>query len=387
MNVEVIIHGTPSGHSIFGADKNDINYFSNFYTKSEENQKMVLQVRKLGNVTYCYYNFLVNNNVISSEGRDGSYFGITLRFDVFLKRIDKVYEALSAIFYTKILGTILKYDKSKYKYLITDFPSQGTVMKDINNTVLNILNSSFAIEDFVTSLEKFPISNQGVALNLYEYGADVTEKVLMQGCIITTSPFLPTNREKEIIKQCDEKIAAIVKQSEEKIASTFKECQERADKVVKDYTAKLLEKEKLVADLTKERNSLDSELKQVKEQNRNFESRLKKVGVNKQIEQLLSSIDKPIKDLSDLLKALLPPNNAQIKKKKNPFLRFLVNNIIGILNFILICLLSICLFLGLFTYGGNAQGKSGKPDTIVIEKLVMPNYPGFYPGFNTENLK
>ena len=375
MNVEVIIHGTPSGHSIFGADKNDINYFSNFYTKSEENQKMVLQVRKLGNVTYCYYNFLVYNNVISSEGRDGSYFGITLRFDVFLKRIDKVYEALSAIFYTKILGTILKYDKSKYKYLITDFPSQGTVMKDIKNTVLNILNSSFAIEDFVTSLEKFSISNQGVALNLYEYGADVTEKVLMQGCIITTSPFLPANREKEIIKQCDEKIAAIVKQSEEEIASKFKECQERTDKVVKDYTAKLLEKEKLVADLTKERNGLDSELKQVKEQNRNFESRLKKVGVNKQIEQLLSSIDKPIKDLSDLLKALLPPNNAQIKKKKTPFLQFLVNNIIGILNFILICLLSICLSSGLFTCSGNARGKSSTPDTVVIEKQITPVFP------------
>ena len=373
MNVEVIIHGTPSGHSIFGADKNDINYFSNFYTKSEENQKMVLQVRKLGNVTYCYYNFLVYNNVISSEGRDGSYFGITLRFDVFLKRIDKVYEALTAIFYTKILGTILKYDKSKYKYLITDFPSQGTVMKDIKNTVLNILNSSFAIEDFVTSLEKFSISNQGVALNLYEYGADVTEKVLMQGCIITTSPFLPANREKEIIKQCDEKIAAIVKQSEEEIASKFKVCQERTDKVVKDYTAKLLEKEKLVADLTKERNGLDSELKQVKEQNRNFESRLKKVGVNKQIEQLLSSIDKPIKDLSDLLKALLHPNNAQIKKKKNPFLQFLVNNIIGILNFI--CLLSICLSSGLFTCSGNARGKSSTPDTVVIEKQITPVFP------------
>ena len=375
MNVEVIIHGTPSGHSIFGADKNDINYFSNFYTKSEENQKMVLQVRKLGNVTYCYYNFLVYNNVISSEGRDGSYFGITLRFDVFLKRIDKVYEALSAIFYTKILGTILKYDKSKYKYLITDFPSQGTVMKDIKNTVLNILNSSFAIEDFVTSLEKFTISNQRVALNLYEYGADVTEKVLMQGCIITTSPFLPTNREKEIIKQCDEKIAAIAKQSEEKIARTLKECQENTEKVVKDYTAKLLEKDKLVADLTKERNSLDSELKHVKEQNRNFESRLKKVGVNKQIEQLLSSIDKPIKELSDLLKALLPPNNAQIKKKKNPILRFLGKNIIGILNFILISLLSICLYFGLFACGGNARVKSSTPDTVVIEKQITPVFP------------
>ena len=83
MDLELFIHGVPKGQKIWGKAENDLAYIQNFYTQNNDETKFLVEIRSTKDTTFCYYSYLKYNNVVASDGRAGSYFGMTLRFDVY----------------------------------------------------------------------------------------------------------------------------------------------------------------------------------------------------------------------------------------------------------------------------------------------------------------
>lgn len=101
MNVEVFIYGTPTGNCFYGKTDEKI-YFDTFYNGDKANYLSV-KIRKAGdNKVYCYYNYLVYQNVIGKQGRPGSFFGITLRLDAYCMDIQNIYRILDNVFWSFI---------------------------------------------------------------------------------------------------------------------------------------------------------------------------------------------------------------------------------------------------------------------------------------------
>ena len=104
MDIEIFVHGVPNGQSFWGKEE-DRNYFGNFYGQSNSDVvKYLIQTRSSNGKTYCYYNYLVYQNVIGSDGREGSYFGLSIRFDAYCKDFIGIYKILDTVFTAHVLN-------------------------------------------------------------------------------------------------------------------------------------------------------------------------------------------------------------------------------------------------------------------------------------------
>ena len=82
MDVEILLHGVPSGQDYYGL-KEEQKLAESFYTSSIESVKIVVEARKNGTTPYVYYTYLRYKNIVGAGGRPGSYIGITLRLDMY----------------------------------------------------------------------------------------------------------------------------------------------------------------------------------------------------------------------------------------------------------------------------------------------------------------
>ena len=119
MEVELFIHGVPNGEGFWGKE-DDRNYFGTFYDHSTDEVKFLVQNRASKGKLYCYYNYLVYKtvgsptpNVVAYDGRDGSYFGLSLRLDAYCKDVMNMYRILDTIYNIYVCGSLLKMEKSK----------------------------------------------------------------------------------------------------------------------------------------------------------------------------------------------------------------------------------------------------------------------------------
>ena len=174
MEVELFVHGVPNGVGFWGKEE-DRNYFSGFYDHSSDEVKFLIQARAFKGKTYCYYNYLVyktigsqSANIVACDGRDGSYFGITLRLDAYCKDFDNMYRILDTLYNVYIIGRVLKIEQTKLKYTAPDLASFSSTFKDIENTAILLIQKAFTPESF-TNFDGFSTSSGKFhAFNLYD---------------------------------------------------------------------------------------------------------------------------------------------------------------------------------------------------------------------------
>lgn len=158
MDIEIFVHGVPNGQSFWGKEE-DRNYFGNFYGQScSDVVKYLIQTRSSNGKTYCYYNYLIYKNVIGSDGREGSYFGLSIRFDAYCKDFIGIYKILDTVFSAYVLNKILKTQNGNYKYVITDFVSASEIMSNIKGAIWQLLQSTLTNES-ICGLRDFAIGS------------------------------------------------------------------------------------------------------------------------------------------------------------------------------------------------------------------------------------
>lgn len=299
MDVEIFVHGVPYGQSFWGKDEREKDFFGSFYVQNcPEKTRFLIQTRSVGGKTYCYYHYLVYGNVLSSEGRKGSYFGLSVRLDMYARDFKSMYDVLAAVFDTEVKHKVLETLGENLKYKIADFTSSNEVMKAIYGRTWSML------EGFLSNGEIIPLNgfNAGgdklLIVNLQEavdFGMDNVEAVVKQNGKLVLSPNHPTQREKNQQKNFDAQIAK-ERQSHEELLSAQVQREKKAYERLTAQEAEFQEEIKLreneysktMEENEKQISELKGEIDKLKAQNAEQQRRIK------ELEDCLTSFLAPI---------------------------------------------------------------------------------------------
>lgn len=317
MDIETFVHGVPNGQSFWGKEE-DRNYFGNFYGQNNSDAvKYLIQMRSSNSKTYCYYNYLVYQKVIGSDGREGSYFGLSIRLDSYYKDFMGIYKILDTVFTAHVLNKILKVQNGNYKYIIADFVSASEMMGNIHKATWQLLQSTLTNES-VCSLGSFAVGGgRLLTRNLYEITANDVEATVTQYGKIALSPYYPTVREKGMAQQYDSKLQSVKQQYEEmysaeinakeqtnrslnnSLASVQRECTKLQESIT--------QKDKIIAQKESDITNLEYEIKQIRQTQKAIKN--------------LNLIKTPIAELANILGGQkVQGREENIKQKKeNPF--------------------------------------------------------------------
>ena len=315
MEVELFIHGVPSGEGFWGKEE-DRNYFGTFYDHSSDEVKFLIQTRALKGKPYCYYNYLVYKtvgaqtpNIVANDGRDGSYFGITLRLDAYCKDIVNMYRILDTVFNVYVMGNLLKMEKTKLKYTTPDFASVSNVLEGIEKTTIQLIQNAFSNDSFA-HLDGFAITGGKCRIcNLYDCTPDSVMATVKKYSRMAVSPYYPSAKETAILRQCDAQIQAIQQQCDAQIQAIQQQCDARikadADAHIKErngINTSLLSAQNKISELQREIVQKDESIRQLNRDLSHLQSELNNIGQSKKMGQIVESIREPITELSEILK-------------------------------------------------------------------------------------
>lgn len=352
MDIEIFVHGVPNGQSFWGKEE-DRNYFGNFYGQNNSDAvKYFIQTRSSNGKTYCYYNYLVYQKVIGSDGREGSYFGLSIRFDAYCKDFAGIYKILDCIFTAHVLNKILKIQNGSYKYIIADFVSASEIMGNIKDAIWQLLQSTLT-NDSICSLGSFTIGGRDLPTgNLYEITANDVEATVKKYGKIALSPYYPTVREKNMAQHYDSKLQSAKQQYEERYSAEIN-AKEQTNRSLNDSLTSVQKEcaklEEAIADRDKNIAQKDSAIK-------NLESQIKQIGQNQKVIEKINLIKAPIIELAKILgNQRTHGGDENIKQKKENL--FSIKGLISIANLAILLIILIVVLSILF----KVPTKGNKP--------------------------
>lgn len=308
MEVELFVHGVPSGEGFWGKEE-DRNYFGTFYDHSSDEVKFLIQTRALKGKPYCYYNYLVYKtigaqapNIVANDGRDGSYFGITLRLDAYCKDIVNMYRILDTVFNVYVMGKLLKTEKTKLKYTIPDFASVSNVLEGIEKSTIQLIQNAFSIDSFAR-LDGFAMSGGNYPTsNLYDCTSENVMSAVKQYSRIAISPYYSSIKEAAIQQQCNAQMKAIQQQCDARLkADADARAKEKNEISTSLYSAK-----NQVSQLQREIGQKDGTINQLNGELSRLQSEIRNIGQSKKVTQIVAPIREPIVELATILKCMVP---------------------------------------------------------------------------------
>lgn len=171
--IKTYIYGTPLGFNSYEGDESYDNYLKGFYISSRRGKRMMVNRRAGGLTTY---NFLVYN-LVESEGRPNSFFGMTIQIDnnQYCADFQKIYEWFDYVF-EKIQNEkhIFRKDSTgnvlnPLKYAVAKFKDCPKDVIWIKSVLPNIFSpaSGIVLKEYDSSF-LFEKTGQVVALNPQE---------------------------------------------------------------------------------------------------------------------------------------------------------------------------------------------------------------------------
>lgn len=352
MDLEIFVHGVPNGQSFWGKEE-DRNYFGNFYGQNNSDAvKYLIQTRSSNGKTYCYYNYLVYQKVIGSDGREGSYFGLSIRFDAYCKDFIGIYKILDTVFTAHVLNKVLKVQNGSYKYIITDFVSAPESMGKIEDAIWQLLKSTLTNES-VCSFGSFAIGGGSLPTgNLYEITANDVEATVKKYGKIALSPYYPTVREKDMAQQYDSKLQSAKQQYEDRYNAEINAKEETN----RSLNNSLISVQKECTKLQKAIAERDKIIAQKNSEITNLKGQIKQIGQNQEAVKNINLIKAPIIELAKILGNQRTHGcEENIKQKKENL--FSIKGLISIANLAILLIILIVALSILF----KVSTKGNKP--------------------------
>lgn len=358
MDVELFFHGVPNGEGFWGKEE-DRNYFGTFYDHSSDEVKFLIQTRALKGKPYCYYNYLVYKtvgaqtpNVVANDGRDGSYFGMTIRFDAYCKDIVNMYRILDTVFNVYVMGDLLKIEKTKLKYTTPDFTSVSNVLKDIEKATLQLIQNAFSGDSFAR-LDGFAMNGGNCPTsNLYDCTAENVMQAVKQYSRVAISPYYPSGKE-----------AAIQQQWEVRLKTEIDTHTQEKNEI----NASLSSTQNQVSRLQHEIERKSGEISQLNSMILDLKSRIKTSGEIKKVEKIVAPLKEPITELAVILKKMVPKisdTGGDNETGSNKSVIEIIKSIIIVVNLILLMFIT-----GLLLH--NQEKKEGPDESnysVIDEK-------------------
>ena len=310
---------------VFGEKVRKRTFLGQFYDGKTDVEKMYIYSRSLNGANFVYYTYLVSNT-IDVNGRSGGYFGMTLRMDAYCLDYIAMYQILSLVYRNHIVGSILQIVKDRVQYKIGDFGNFSDVLKDIQNKVFGLIQTSFGSTSF---LQIPKVMSEGgkstVALNLYDYSQEDVMKCVSSYSRIALSPYYASKKVAELKNGYDKQVDIVQKQCNQQILQE----REIASEDKKSLSRKLQEMTSSMSALQSEMKEKDDKINSLLNQIRQMEATIRQQGKLRKIEVVVTEIKNPLATLVKLLGEIVPlskdentnvqPPVVSTKKKKEKF--------------------------------------------------------------------
>lgn len=358
MDVEILLHGVPSGQDYYGL-KEEQKLAESFYTSSNESVKFVVEARKNGNTPYVYYTYLRYKNIVGAGGRSGSYIGITLRLDMYYTDVVHMYNMLEIAFKKYIIGAILIPIGESYKYISPDFNSKKSEIEQLQQGILKLIETTcifpkfLKIDDsFINQIKNAPTCNV----------ADITEgtmsATIKKYSKIILSPDYKSNLEKEYEKK-------------------VQDAEGRGGSIVAEKDSIIAQKDATISSLNTKISARDAEIATLKQDNKRQEQELAQNKQKGKVAQLIREVKEPITSLSNYFR-------VTDSESRQPTPKFGKKNFhVGIAN---IALTSIAIVILMVTAISTFKPTTNREEVTKLEKQLTElnaRYDKLFADYNT----
>ncbi len=274
LSIEIFIHGVPHGNKVWGEGVGK-SYLSKFYNaKYSTKEQMLVEVANVGGTKLCFYSFVLGTNVCANDGREGSYFAISVCMNAYYADIQNMYSILNAAYRKICLGKVLKSQGTGLKFCISDFSEMENVLIELKSNVIKYIGDFSNNEDII-ELQSFPFSQgNGIELNSQECVVDDCKTLMKQNGTISVSTLFPTKEFSRQIAQKNEEVEKLRIDHEVQLSSIEKKYSEndlQKDEQITSLQNKLQNKEQELKSSRNEcvslRNELDKKEKRIQELN------------------------------------------------------------------------------------------------------------------------
>lgn len=251
MKSEIVFHGVPQGHNVWGTD--DTKYYEGFYNGldafSPTKKLFVVEVLRNGPSFSAYYSFIKANQVSALNGRQGSYFGMTLRTDdVYCTNVHSLYNLFDQVYAQKIFGHVVETAGDGLKYRLAKFSDQDYLLQEVRQVLEKNIAAYFSdsFEEFDDTFTK----DQPTVFQYYNLDDTDSESFLNSTKVygkILISPEFPSKDSRLV--SCESRVDSLTGELESE-----KEAREQAEQAALTLRKKV---DTLESQLEAARNSAD----------------------------------------------------------------------------------------------------------------------------------
>lgn len=187
LQVQIAIHGVPAGQKWLCTDPQDEAYIKTFYNPKDWDVPEFMKVERMAD--QVYYTFVKCGHVSASDGRSGSYFGITLKMNAYYADIQNIYSILKAFYKKLCVGTFVSDNGQNVKFIVSDFKGKEPQFQSICKLMLDTIGT-FTSQHDLQGVNQIPVSKGTVAaINLDECDEATARQMLSSAGSLKVSPF------------------------------------------------------------------------------------------------------------------------------------------------------------------------------------------------------
>ena len=352
--MKLIVSGVPNGEKQWGAGFHD-QYIGTLYSNADKsaNRRFDICLNYTNGKYYAYYHYMIYNIVSDCNGRDGSYFCLTLCFDKFFLDYNTVYTVLDILFRKKVRNVILQPSSQgeRYTYKYPSFSECDDILKDMEEQARNIIGQNASLNEFIDIPNK---SYQGTKqkINVEDATPDIVHKCIGANGSCSISSEYPRNIDVEWVRK--------VKEAEHKGIMSK---QGEVDELAKRNS----EKDMKIDKLSRECQDRNSEISRLRSENDSLQRKIEKYHGAKHVSEIVEPLREPISKLANYLD--LRRNN---EPPKMSFLSYVWKG----LKFILACIALFCIAWTTWELGSIRQNISNvelKVNEIAEQTLAEPD--------------
>lgn len=153
--VKLFVHGVPAGKKQWGKFcKEDQLYLDQFYQDNKDIQEyMKVECRNIAGGPSIFYTFIIGKNINACDGRQGSYFALTLKMNSYYRDIQNIYAILKAAYHKYCMGLLLTDCQNFVQFTIHDFQNKNEELLALEKSISDYI-SNFSHDSDIKPLDK-----------------------------------------------------------------------------------------------------------------------------------------------------------------------------------------------------------------------------------------
>ena len=153
--VKLFVHGVPAGKKQWGMScKEDQLYLDQFYQGNKDIQEyMKVECRNIAGSPSVFYTFIIGKNINACDGRQGSYFALTLKMNSYYRDIQNIYAILKAAYHKYCMGLLLTDCQNFVQFAIHDFQNKNEELLALEKSISDYI-SNFSHDSDIKPLDK-----------------------------------------------------------------------------------------------------------------------------------------------------------------------------------------------------------------------------------------